>query len=293
MFKMRKVSLLMMAAIVAASSVFVSCSKDDDPYVAKDAPEISVTFGGDDVAKSATVPLKIGEEKKLVVSYEAAGGVKDIEFGIGTQSPTVPFTAGSTSGSFSIDLTGEVKGPLSVTIKVTDNQGTASEGLPDAISDLYDTFSFTINVVENALEEADFVFEWSKSGTQATIGGIADFGLDWYAVTGDPLLAQIRPIVDSGNEWYKFADTDAAAADAVYNGITTKEALKALFTADKKQTGNFTISVNNVNNPNWNVVIGTKVGNEYYLLRINRTQNVDDIAGSGFFIRKISGKAKW
>ena len=286
---MRKVSLLMMAAIVAASSVFVSCSKDDDPYVAKDAPEISVTFGGADVAKNATVPLKIGESKELEVSFEAAGGVKEIEFSIGTQTPTVNIPAGSTSGSFKIELTGEVKGNLSVTIKVTDNQGTASEGLPDAISDLSDTFSFTINVVENELEEVDFAFTWERIGSNNATG-LAKYGLEWYQSTGTPLAAYIRPITGSVNEWYKFENT-------VYSAVTTKEGLKALFTADKKQSGDFT-DVNFVTKT-YNIVIGTKVanagGDEYYL--INITASNDEVINAGTPTeapkRTITGKSKF
>jgi len=285
---MKRVSFFMMAAIIAASSVFVSCNKDDDPYIPKDAPEISVKFGGADVAKNATVILKIGAKKTIDVSFVTEGGLKAIEFSIGTESPGVPVTPGATSGTFSIELEGIVKGNIPIAIKVTDNQAAASEGLPEAIGDLSDTFSFTVGVEENELEEVNFEFTWERiGGTAAT--GLTKYGLDWFQSAGTPLAAHIRIIAGSGNEWYKFDNT-------VYNAVTTKEGLKALFTDDKKQTGNFTEV--NFSTKTYNIVIGTKVvkatGDEYHLINITASNEVIINAGTPTesVRRTITGRSK-
>ena len=280
---MKRVSFFMMAALFAASSVFVSCNKDEDPYIPKDGPEITVKFGGVDVTKGATaVPLKVDEVKSLEVNYTADGSVKDIELNIGGTDQVVPFDVGVTSGSFSVSLTGLVKGNIPVIITVTDNQGTASEGLPGAISDMSETFTFTIKVEENPLEETDFEFTWERlGGTAAT--GLSKYGLEWWQSVGTPLTAHIRPL--TGNEWYKFES-------AVYSTVTTKEELKALFTADKKQSGDFTDV--NFQTKTYNIVIGTKVGNEYYL--INITASDEQIINAGTptetVRRRITGKSK-
>ena len=286
---MKKVSLLMMAAFVAASSVFVSCKKDEDPYIPKDGPEVTVTFGGAAVTSGSTVTVKIGDAAKaLEISYTADGGIQEIVLTIDGVSKTVNFTPNGTSATFSESISFDLAAAknIAVSTTITDNQVAASAGLPDALlADKTATFSFTIKVEENELEEEDFAFTWERIGSTSTTG-ISEYGLEWFQSIGTPLTAHIRPITGTQNEWYKFENT-------VYANVKTKEGLKALFTADKKQTGDF--AEVNFQTKTYNIVIGTKVGDEYHL--INVTASNEQILNAGTptetVRRTITGKSKF
>jgi len=256
---MRRINFFMMAAIFAVSSVFVSCNKDEDPYIPKPAPEISVKFGGADVAKNATVPLKIGTKKTLEVSFVVEGGLKAIEFSIGTESPGVPVTPGATTGTFSIELEGIVKGNIPIAIKVTDNQAAASEGLPEAIGDLSDTFSFTVGVEENELENAvEFTLVY-KGGSQTDGENINEtVGIRYQ----QNLTASTARFVLQATE-----NNFVPLTKAEFDGIKTKEALKAKYDADVATKGvdRFERSSDAAFQPYYFM---SKVGSNYFLIEM-------------------------
>ena len=66
---MKKVSFLIIAALVAASSVWVGCTKEDDPItpvipeipVPKAPPTINLSYGGEVTQQNATKTAKVGD----------------------------------------------------------------------------------------------------------------------------------------------------------------------------------------------------------------------------------------
>ena len=88
---MRKVSFLLIAALVAASSVLVGCTKDEDPVtpvipeipVPKAPPTINLSYGGEAAQQNATKTAKVGDVVELIVTFSAPGEIKQIDFKVG------------------------------------------------------------------------------------------------------------------------------------------------------------------------------------------------------------------
>ena len=263
---MKKVSYFMMAALFAASSMFVSCGEDDavvpdpiPPVVIKDAPTISFKFGEKAIgAAGATESVKIGDAVDVEINYVADGEIKEIELTIGAADNKETITTFATATTHKITKTLKAefdeKKNIVITTKITDKQSPAKEA----------TFTFTINVEENELEEDDF--EWKRVGGAAGTG-LAAFGLAWTQ-NSNALEAIIVPL--AGTDLFRFDDT------SVYDKVTTKEGLVKLF------DDNVGVKINDfrgvsasVASKTYDIVLGTKVkvGSEYeyYLLRIDNS----------------------
>ena len=257
----------MMAAIFAASSVFVSCSKDDDPYVPKDAPTISAKFGGDPVTAGSTVVLKLGETKELLVDYKAPGLVKTFALSY-NGNYEYPEEVGKSTGSVSISFKGDVKGEQTCTITITDNQAAASEGMPESIIDQVATFTFKIDIQENDLVA-------NKTFTVVYLGGVTDGGANaineehgiWYHNNPSGTTGRID-IVTSGNNFAILAN------EAAYTAIKTRESLKTAYdsapAADKRAsfTANAGTGTTGSGGSFVPVYFISKVGNNYFLIKM-------------------------
>jgi len=254
---MKRVSFFMMAALFAVSSVFVGCGKDDEPEPLpepKDAPTISFKFDGETInATGATESVKIGDEVVVEINYIADGEIKEIELTIGDADKETITTGFNSATTHKITRTlkdeFDAEKDIVITTKITDKQDFAKSA----------TFTFTISVEENELEEDDF--EWKRIGGAAGTG-LADFGLGWTSNTAS--VAIIVPL--TGTDLYQF-DSD------VYDEVTTKEGLIQLFDENvgTKLTDFRGVSVSA--SSSYDIVLGTKVkvGDdeyEYYLLHI-------------------------
>jgi len=267
---MKKVSYFMMAALVAASSMFVSCGEDDttdpiNPPLPLLAPTINFKFG-DKVFNTtgAKESVNVGDEVVIEFNYTAVGEIKEIELTIGT-APKETITTSFTS-AISHKITKTLKAEFNaqkdivITTKITDKQSPAKEA----------TFTFTISVEENELEEDDF--EWERVGGAAATG-LAKFGLEWWQNTagspsgGHPAWSVlIRPL--AGNEMYKFDSK-------VYDEVTTKEGLVKLFADNAGKKIDVFSDISSSVSKTYDIVLGTKVRGsidyEYYLLRITHS----------------------
>jgi len=251
---MKRVSLFMMAAIVAASSVFVSCSKDPDPYIEKDGPNISVTFGGAAVTGNVDVQIS-NESKDLVISYSAPGGIKTITLTIDGATKTVDFEVDGASASFteSISLNLAQAKAIAVTTQITDNQAAASDGLPDAITDKNESFSFTINVKENALSAAE-EFVLTHPSENVTVG------IKWESVLGSsPFRGHFR-VVTTGSKFVMLTEDE-------FKAITTKEVLKKKYDDNLATKGVDFFDVNETPQASFKPThFISKVGDTYFLV---------------------------
>ena len=270
----------MIAALIASSSVFVSCGEDDavepiPPVVVKNAPTISFKFGEKVIgATGATESVKIGDEVDVEINYTAAGEIKEIQLAIGEDENTETITTFTTATTHKIVKTlkaeFDAKKNIVIATKITDKQSPAKDA----------TFTFTISVEENELEEDDF--EWRRIGGAAGTG-LAAFGLAWTQ-NSSALEAIIVPLVST--ELYRFDDA------SVYDKVTTKEGLVKLF------DDNIGVKINDFRgvsasaaSKTYDIVLGTKVkvGSEYEYYLLHITNSTVSTATSGTTI-VVTGK---
>jgi len=275
---MKKVSLFMLAAIVAASSMlFVSCGGDEE----FDLPTITVNLNGTDRLE---ISVPADEEVTMKVTWEASGELEEVILRVVNGSSVVDLKSGfETKTLHRYNQSGDLKIASPDPVNGGEILYNASlKAKKGDVLDLNRQIKITFTAVApptNPLTEEDVAFTWSRTGNSAATG-LDKFGLDWHSSTGTPLTANIA--AKTGTEWYEFPNT-------VYAAVDTKEALKALFTEERKKTGDFTgVTVNNPSTT-FNLVIGTKTGENYHLIHITGSTNAEV---GGNWVRTITGKSK-
>ena len=122
---MKKVSFFIVAALFAASSVFVGCSSDPS-----DPPTITIRFDGNNSSTGVFAPddLYVGDQVGVELDFKAPGKIKEIRIakasGTGENPPgTYPMTSGfngETIHQVKWTVTGAAVGSVKYTADVTD-----------------------------------------------------------------------------------------------------------------------------------------------------------------------------
>jgi len=201
---MKRLNLFMLAAIVAVSSVFVSCNKEDEP---KASPSVTFTYNGDEAESGDSFSAKVGDEATIVATFVAPGEIASIEFKVGSDDLSPTEFDSATGHEISKTLKFTSAGSVTISAKVTDKQDPALVSPP---------FSITITVEENELEEeVSFLFEYFGQGNANNKN--PDIGMIWFSVTGDPLQAIFRASPD--------ASTIVELTQQQFTAINSKEKL--------------------------------------------------------------------
>ena len=274
---MKKVNLLLIAVFVAASAMFVGCEADPS-----DEPTIKITFGNvvqdeDDMHPTITVgsAQDFGTPLAVHLEFDAPGGLKEVRI-----RQTAPTSDAGNYGDYPMTSGFDGKNLHKETITVTRPEGHNAAYTATYILDVFDNdkvtqeaskqFSVTFVAYNptQPLSTAD-PFVWTKQGTNAGTGdGLNVVGLQMIGGFGGQTpntFVRITPATGT--------DKFVLLAPADWEGtaqITTREALKAKIDATAAITGSdgfAEISANGSQN-NLNHVLGTKVGDNYYMIRI-------------------------
>ena len=272
---MKKVSIFMMAAIVAASSVFISCSKDD-PYDPKEGPVISVKLGDVDVANNGTVKVKVRDAKDLVISYEADGGIKEITVTGGSlTAPT--FSVGDLTAKAEKSFTFSTVEKIVIETTITDNQKAASDGTDTPTEDKTATFKFTIDV-----EAYGAISSWSDkllgSFTEKMYGSsFASSTGTVYTLTNATANSALIDFIYSDGA--TFAKT--LVAPSVNNEITAlnSSAVRNWTTRNATKFGKLTVTTAQFDGCNDDALITANVTDAAVKDNIISDLNKDDIVG--------------
>jgi len=239
--KMKRLNLFFVAAVLAASSVFVSCNKDDS---AMPTIEVQIGKGSDPKIVDNAITAKSNETVKVKITWKAEAGIAKIvlkkKTGSGNYSdvaPDYPMTAGfsKTDGTehteeFTVNASAaDVAEVVMLYTEVTDkNKGTSGAQTSDAV-EITITFTKTTTTLSSATE-----FEFTYTGSASTNVNVCTAAdVKWSSNTTTD--AVFTPNV-SGNQFVMLADLNAL------NAITTKEGLEAAYTAGAKVT-QFTVNL--------------------------------------------------
>jgi len=300
---MKKVSYFLMAALlVAASYVFVGCSKDN-----ADEPSFSVVIKGEKVGEESilkgdfTSEFDADRTVSVQIVWNAPGELKEISLSL--EDPTGKSTtiinnmssgfASSTKHTW--DSKEDTKCPVIMcpadkvetgcqfvfTAEVTDkNPGDKGEQK----SSQKITIKFKPGQAPPPPEtplDAEKDFTWVQiPGTSTPVSGISEFGLEWKS-NGNSYI-KITPA--TGTKLVELTAED-------WTTITTKEALKArvdgiagtgLTVWEKISVGNATYA---------ELVIATQVGNNYYIIKPEKMA-VDKNSDGTINSRTVTGKSR-
>ena len=79
---MKRANLVMCVMLIAVSTVFVSCKKDNDPA-------IKFTYKGEVKKSGLTIDAKEGDEVSISVEYDAPNNIKEIRFRVGNDDEEI------------------------------------------------------------------------------------------------------------------------------------------------------------------------------------------------------------
>ncbi len=222
---MKKVSFLIVAAIMAVSSVFVSCTKDDDPAA---APTIQALLKGGTTTgftELTELTVKVGEPVSFQVTYKAEGKIKQIDFKVGSANVD-GFPKVSDKGDFkskseisytaTFDTTFVTAGTYTYTTLITDQQSPSLNATT--------TLTIKVEAATTPLEAA-VAFDLTYTGTSQSDGKNINSTYDVkFAAITDATTGKIS-VVTTGDKFVKLT------AKADFDAITTKEGLKAAYDA--------------------------------------------------------------
>ncbi len=243
---MKKFRLLLLLA-VASTFAFVSCDKDED----LNPPTVTVADTEGWRADTVTFTVTMNSNQKLeelviTPDTDVSQGVTITEFS-GDHSATYEY-------KYVIGGLVEDGDYITVTFKVTDDK------------DLITTKSAKIDIVEPAAATTDLgaatAFTWERvGGNDAT--GLSPFGLEWTENGSKATYAY----VEKGTAT-KFVELTSAQ----WTSITTQEDLATAVDAGTDMAT--WKEVDATANATYDVVLATKVGDEYYMMHVTNATSV-------------------
>ena len=243
---MKRLNLFMLAAIVAVSSVFVSCNKEDEP---KASPSITFTYNGDEAESGDPFSAKIGDEVTIIATFVAPGEIASIEFKVGSDDLSPTEFDSATGHEISKTLKFTSAGSVTITAKVTDKQDPALSS---------SVFSITVAVTENDLGEAE-TFTLARPPQEGLSAENTTVGIRWID-NKDATIARFAPTVGA---------TLVEITKTIHDGTATKEALvKAYNDGGTPKTDADRIECGPAGSSFVQKYFITKVNNNYFLVHM-------------------------
>ena len=211
---MKKVSFFIVAALFAASSVFVSCSKDEEPEPT-DPPVITVKLNG---VEQSSVTVEVGETVEFLIEITADAGFKEVTIKRnGENLDGYPQTPLGKTFSESFDITYTGAGTDNFSVAMTDKE------------DRDASKPFTIKVDPNPLSEAkEFTLTYVNASQTNGLNENKEVGIK-YAINTNETTARFEIVATTDN----FVPLTKQEFDA----ITNKQALIKKYDDDVETKG--------------------------------------------------------
>ncbi len=251
-----------MATLLVAVLFMVGCDSEDDTIPTPDGPTVSVVASPDSFESGDT--LALGES--ITLTGLSDGGAAIASYAVNRD--------GTDLGSASVTTT--ITG-FTIPVKPVVTNNSASDSLRGKVN-IYNFMTTDVNgksgnkdfrvyFADSAALSVASSFQWVRCGSGAsTSPDLAKFGLAWTSNTNPTNPSPTNPVraIIKSNSTTKLV----VITSAKFSEITTKERLKELIDAgtdvdDYRKVDGFATRT-------YNDVLGTKVGDEYFLLNVTK-----------------------